>query len=55
MAAMILGGRIGRKIEDVLGKDKFGFRRGEEVGMSVGAENNIRRNFEHRHRLTEII
>jgi hypothetical protein len=35
--AKILGRRIERKIEDVLGEDQFGFRRGKkELGMQLG-------------------
>jgi hypothetical protein len=33
MAATILRGRIERKIEDVLGEDQFGFRRGKGKGV----------------------
>jgi len=32
----ILRRRIERKIEDVLGEDQFGFRRGKELGMQLG-------------------
>ena len=31
----ILRGRIGRKIEDVLGEDQFGFRRGKGTGSAI--------------------
>ena len=34
--AKILRRRIERKIEDVLGEDQFGFRRGKELGMQLG-------------------
>ena len=34
--AKILRRRIERKIEDVLGEDKFGFRRGKGTGMQLG-------------------
>jgi hypothetical protein len=33
---MILRRRIKRKIEDVVGKDKFGFRRGKETRDVIG-------------------
>jgi hypothetical protein len=34
--ARILGGRIESKIEDVLGEDQCGFRRGKGTGDAVG-------------------
>ena len=34
--AKILRRRIERKIEDVLGEDQFGFRRGKGIGMQLG-------------------
>jgi len=34
--AKILRRRIEKKIEDVLGEDQFGFRRGKELGMQSG-------------------
>ena len=36
IVAKILRRRIEKKIEDVLGEDKFGFRRGTELGMQLG-------------------
>jgi hypothetical protein len=36
MAATILRGRIDRKIEDVLGEEKFEFRRGKGTGDANG-------------------
>ena len=32
----ILRGRIGRKIEDILGEDQFGFSRGKGTGNAIG-------------------
>ena len=34
--------RIGRKTEDVLGEDRFGFKEEEELEMQLGSESNIR-------------
>jgi len=34
--AKIHGRRIEKKIEDVLGEDQFGFRRGKGKGMQLG-------------------
>ena len=42
IAAKILRGRIEEKMEDVLGEDQFGFKRGK----GARAENNIRTNLE---------
>ena len=36
IVAKILRRRIEKKIEDVLGEDQFGFRRGKELGMQLG-------------------
>jgi hypothetical protein len=34
--ARVLGGRIESKIEDVLGEDRCGFRRGKGIGDELG-------------------
>ena len=34
--AKVLRRRFEKKIEDVLGEDQFGFRRGKELGMQLG-------------------
>ena len=36
IVAKILRRKIEKKIEDVLGEDQFGFRRGKELGMQLG-------------------
>jgi len=36
LTAKILRRRSERKIEDTLGEDQFGFRRGKELGMQLG-------------------
>jgi len=36
IVAKILRRRFEKKIEDVLGEDQFGFRRGKELGMQLG-------------------
>jgi hypothetical protein len=36
IVAKTLRRRIERKIEDVLGEDQFGFRKGRELGMQLG-------------------
>jgi hypothetical protein len=35
IVARILRRRVERKIEDCLGEDQFGFRRGKELGMQL--------------------
>ena len=36
IVAKILRKRIEKKIEDVLGEDQFGFRRGKGIGDAIG-------------------
>jgi len=59
-AKIVIKIRIERKIEDVLGEDQFGFRRGKGTSFNWDAENNIRMNLGDRcgtvcllHRLAE--
>jgi hypothetical protein len=54
----ILGRRFERKIEDVLGEEQFGFRRGKGTGnakLMLNAENNIRTNFGQRSRIVRLL
>jgi len=54
----IFGRRFERKIEDILGEDQFGFRRGKGSGDAVlmlNAESNIRTNFGHRSRIVRLL
>ena len=52
----ILGRKFERKIEDVLGEDQFGFRRGKGSGDTMlNAESNIRTNFGHRSRIVRLL
>jgi hypothetical protein len=48
--AVILGRRLERKIEDILGKNQFGFRRakGTDAMLMLNIESNIRTKFGHR-------
>jgi hypothetical protein len=45
IVARILRRRIGKKIEDILGNDQVGFRRGKETTDATGM---LRTNYEHR-------
>jgi hypothetical protein len=56
--AVIFGRRFERKMEDVLGEDQFGFRRGKGTGdvmLMLNAESNIRANFGHRSRIVRLL